>query len=90
MQVKTEVIGSNSSSPGYSRWVSVKINDNSQGVSSAELTQIIESFSLQKRADKETSLAVSYRIITARHGGKFYLRSHPGMGNEFEILLPLV
>lgn len=90
IQVITEVVGSNHAKPGYSRWVSVKIIDNSNGMSAAELTQIVESFSLEKRADKETSLAVSYRIITARHGGKFNLRSQLGIGTEFEILLPLV
>ncbi len=73
-----------------SRWVAIRIQDNGPGMSEKLLQQIIESFSVEKRADKETSLAVSYRIITARHGGKLNLRSQPGIGSEFEILLPLV
>jgi signal transduction histidine kinase len=73
-----------------SRWVSIRIADNGPGMSEEFQQQIIESFSTEKRADKETSLAVSYRIITAKHGGKFNLRSQLGVGTEFEILLPLV
>jgi signal transduction histidine kinase len=73
-----------------SRWLSVRIADNSKGISEETQQQIIESFSVEKRADKETTLAASYRIITARHGGKFKIHSQPGAGTEFEILLPLV
>ena len=72
------------------RWVSIKIADNGPGLSPQTQKQIMESFSIEKRTEKETSLALSYRIITAKHGGKFMLRSHPGNGTEFEILLPLI
>jgi signal transduction histidine kinase len=83
--------------PG-SRWVSIVITDNGPGLSPKAQKQILESFSIQKRAEKETSLALSYRIVTAKHGGKFLMRSRsldsgdsqPGFGTEFEILLPLV
>ena len=51
--------------------------------------KIIESFSTEKRALKETSLAVSYQIVTGKHGGAFRMRSELGKGTEFEILLPL-
>ncbi|MBD2450027.1 sensor histidine kinase [Nostoc sp. FACHB-152] len=73
-----------------SRWVCISIVDNGLGMSEKLQKQIIESFSVEKRADVETSLAVSYRIITARHGGKLNFRSQVGVGTEFEILLPLV
>lgn len=86
-----------------SRWISVRIADNSPGLSIEQQQQIVEAFSLEKRAAKETSLAVSYRIITAKHGGKLLMRSslaeavsldatHPVLdsGTEFEILLPLI
>lgn len=72
------------------RWVSVRIADNGPGLSPERYQQILESFSVEKRAAKETSLSVSYQIVTARHGGKFEVRSQPGVGTEFEILLPLV
>lgn len=58
-----------------SRWVAIGIADNGPGLSVEEQTRIWESFSVKKRAEKETSLAVSYQIITAKHGGKFEMRS---------------
>ncbi|OKH40586.1 histidine kinase [[Phormidium ambiguum] IAM M-71] len=84
-----------------SRWVSIIISDNGPCLSASALKQILDSFSVEKRAEKETSLAVSYRIITAKHGGKLLIRSAESannlsselisnMGTEFEILLPLV
>ena len=84
-----------------SRWISIIIADNGPSLSPHALKQILDSFSVENRTEKETSLAVSYRIITAKHGGKLLIRSpHRGdnlsselfsyMGREFEILLPLV
>ena len=72
------------------RWISIRITDNGPGMSFDEQQRIIESFSTQKRIDKETSLAQSYQIVTAKHGGQFLMQSEPGIGTEFEILLPLV
>lgn len=88
------------------RWVSIKIADNGPGLSENAQKQILESFSIERRTEKETSLALSYRIVTAKHGGKFVMRSHSqsdadalnvsapesqvNSGTEFEIMLPLV
>ncbi len=72
------------------RFVSVRIADNGPGMTPKEQRRIRESFSVEKRAAKETSLAVSYQIVTAKHSGEFKLRSQPGTGTEFEILLPLI
>ncbi|MBF2072263.1 MAG: sensor histidine kinase [Synechococcales cyanobacterium C42_A2020_086] len=83
-----------------SRWVSVRIADNGPGIPPEKQQQILDSFSVEKRASKETSLAVSYQIVTAKHGGQFRFRSWTAAetpmgdpsasGTEFEILLPLV
>ncbi|MFB2878016.1 sensor histidine kinase [Floridanema aerugineum] len=84
-----------------SRWISIIIADNGPSLSPKALKQILDSFSVEKRAEKETSLAVSYQIITAKHGGNLLVRSpdrknnlsselFSTMGREFEILLPLV
>ncbi|MBW4645262.1 MAG: sensor histidine kinase [Goleter apudmare HA4340-LM2] len=73
-----------------SRWILIQIADNGPGLSEQSQRQIIDSFTVEKRADKTTSLALSYRIITSRHGGKLNYRSQLGIGSEFEILLPLV
>lgn len=86
-----------------SRWVSICIANNGPGLSPEDQTQLLESFSIKKRASRETSLAMSYQIVTAKHGGRFAVRSRhpeseseaatsPGSltnGTEFEILLPL-
>jgi signal transduction histidine kinase len=79
------------------RWVSVVIADNGPGLSPAAQEEVLKSFSVEKRLEKETHLALSYRIITAKHGGRFYVRSRsfsdhetpPGIGTEFEVRLPL-
>ena len=84
-----------------SRWVSITIRDNGPGLGSSSKTQILDSFSTSSRFRKETGLALSYQIVTAKHGGRFRLRSlHTSeveslleitsTGTEFEILLPLV
>ncbi|MDZ8188769.1 MAG: ATP-binding protein [Nostoc sp. ChiSLP02] len=92
IEITTEVISLKPSKPYApdSRWVLIRIADNGPGIPQELHQQIIESFSLDTKNGKETSLAVSYRIITVKHGGKFNLRSQPGVGTEFEILLPLV
>lgn len=82
----------NESNPRVSqqRWVSICIADNSPGLSPEQHQKILDSFSIKKRSEKETSLSVSYHIITAKHGGKLKLRTQPNIGTEFEILLPLI
>ena len=92
IEITTEVISQEATKPDApdSRWVSIRIADNGPGIPLELQQQIIQSFSVEKRADKETSLAVSYQIITARHGGKLNFTSQVSVGTEFEILLPLV
>ncbi len=70
-EIRTTIVGGKPS-----RWVAICIADNGPGLASEDLARILESFSVKKRAEKETSLAVSYQIITAKHGGEFKLRSH--------------
>ncbi|MCY7322009.1 MAG: sensor histidine kinase [Phormidesmis sp. CAN_BIN36] len=79
------------------RWVSIRISDNGLGLSTETQQQLTEAFLSNQPFAKETSLIASYRIITARHGGKFkvYSRIHPSgdrtkaHSTEFEILLPV-
>jgi signal transduction histidine kinase len=92
IEITTQVISRKVKLPDIpdSRWISICITDNSPGISQELQQQIKDSFSIGKRADKETNLSVSYRIIKARHGGELNLNSEPGKGTEFQILLPLV
>ncbi|MEM9502718.1 MAG: ATP-binding protein, partial [Cyanobacteria bacterium P01_E01_bin.43] len=57
------------------RWVSIKIADNGPSLPRLIHQDIIDSFTVQQRLERETDLAVSYRIITAKHGGQFWVRS---------------
>lgn len=70
------------------RWVSICIADNGPGLSPETQQKIQESFSVKRRAEKETSLAVSYQIITAKHGGKFRVRSR-GIANGEALVVSL-
>jgi signal transduction histidine kinase len=92
IEITTQVISQPATKPEApdSRWALIRISDNGTAMSQQLQQQILESFSEKKRADKETSWSVSYGIITARHGGKLNFHSQPGVGNKFEILLPLV
>ena len=86
-------------SPEESRWVSIIISDNGPGIPPETKAQILDSFATEPRYYKETGLAISYRIVTVKHGGKFWMRSihaseqdgsaEQTTGTEFEILLPL-
>jgi signal transduction histidine kinase len=76
-----------------SRWVCIRIADNGPGLSPEKQQQIVEAFSMRRRSDKETSLSVSYQIITVKHGGmlSFHSLGQAGeTGTEFEVWLPLV
>lgn len=72
------------------RWVSIQIADNNTEMSIETQNQLMQAFSTDLAP--ETSLAMSYRIVTGRHSGKFrvYSNVEPELrGTVFEILLPL-
>lgn len=78
------------------RWVVIQIADNGPGLSESQHRALLETFSTQKRMAKETSLGLSYHIVTAKHGGSLNVRSPRSCvtegelpGTEFEIWLPL-
>lgn len=73
--ITTEIQARTIAGDPTSRWLAICIADNGPGISATEQARILDSFSVKKRAEKETSLAVSYQIITAKHGGKFRMRS---------------
>lgn len=92
IKISTEMIARKSAMADVpdERWVCIKIKDNGPGMSPEKLHKLYGSFSSNyRRVAKETSLAVSYSIVTAKHGGEFKVRSQPGLGTEFKILLPV-
>jgi signal transduction histidine kinase len=75
------------------RWVAICIADNGPGLSTETQQQLEELFSVKRRAEKETSLAVSYQIVTAKHGGQFRVRSRGltlGQPSPISDLLPAI
>jgi signal transduction histidine kinase len=92
IEIRTEMMARESGVPDIpdARWVSITIKDNGAGMSPEKLQKLYASFSSNhRRVEKETSLAVSYGIVTAKHGGEFKVRSQPGQGTAFEISLPV-
>ncbi len=75
IEITTKVCAMAGDRTDMPRWVSICIADNGPGLSPEAQRQLLESFSVKRRTEKETSLAVSYQIITAKHGGKFQVRS---------------
>lgn len=80
--ITTQVRSIPASNGDLSRWIYICIADNGPGLSLEVQKKILESFSIQKRAEKETSLAVSYQIITAKHGGKLEMCSRSRSSGE--------
>ncbi|MGB3513593.1 MAG: ATP-binding protein [Microcoleaceae cyanobacterium] len=72
-------------------WLSIRIVDNGPGIPEEIQKQIFERFFTTKAVGKGTGLglAISHQIIFEKHGGKLNMNSTPGVGTEFEILLPM-
>ena len=70
--------------------VAIEIADNGQGIPADVLPKIFDPFFTTRPAGKGTGLglAISYRIVES-HGGKREVKSVPGSGTRFTVLLPL-
>ena len=70
--------------------VAIEVEDNGVGIPSENLSKIFEPFFTTKEVGKGTGLglAVCYGIITD-HAGRLSVRSTPGKGTTFTILLPV-
>jgi two-component system, NtrC family, sensor kinase len=70
--------------------VTLTVSDNGEGIPSENLSKIFDPFFTTKSDGKGVGLglAVSYGIIQA-HGGDIEVRSQPGQGTTFSVLLPL-
>ncbi|WP_333173761.1 MULTISPECIES: HAMP domain-containing sensor histidine kinase [unclassified Microcoleus] len=74
-----------------SQWVKIAIADNGNGIPEAIQTQIFNPFFTTKPVGKGTGMgmAISYQIITEKHGGTLSCFSTPEKGTEFEICIPV-
>jgi PAS domain S-box-containing protein len=68
--------------------VSVKVADSGGGIQPEILHNIFNSFYTTKEMGTGLGLPIASRIVT-NHGGKIRVNSHPGVGVEFNVILPL-
>jgi signal transduction histidine kinase len=73
---------------GGDRAVSVKIADTGGGIPLESLNSIFHSFFTTKEAGTGLGLPIASRIV-ANHGGKIHVANTPGVGAEFNVILPL-
>lgn len=71
--------------------IQIQIQDNGPGIAPEHLDVIFDPFFTTKPIGKGTGmgLAISYQIITEKHGGTLTCHSAPGEGTTFMITLPL-
>ena len=73
---------------GSEVWVAIK--DTGRGIPAEQLTRIFDPFFTTKPVGEGTGLglSVSYGIVE-KHGGRIEVASQPGVGTEFQVVLPL-
>ncbi|MEH2013822.1 PAS domain S-box protein [Nostoc sp.] len=72
--------------------VTIRITDNGLGIPEDVKKQLFDPFFTTKTVGKGMGmgLAISYQIITEKHGGSLKCISQPGQGAEFVIKIPLI
>ncbi|MCY7392927.1 MAG: histidine kinase, partial [Leptolyngbyaceae cyanobacterium CAN_BIN12] len=75
-----------------SQWIKIAIADNGSGIPEAIKKQVFNPFFTTKPVGKGTGMgmAISYQIITEKHGGKLECLSSPGKGAAFMIQIPIL
>ncbi|WP_199322571.1 MULTISPECIES: sensor histidine kinase [Calothrix] len=73
------------------QWVEIAIADNGPGMSVNVKNRIFDPFFTTKPVGKGTGMgmAISYQIITEKHGGKLDCFSTQGQGTELKIQIPI-
>ncbi|TAD78606.1 MAG: hypothetical protein EA001_06790 [Oscillatoriales cyanobacterium] len=72
-------------------WIQISIVDNGVGISPAVKDHILDPFFTTKKVGKGNGmgLAISYQIITEKHGGQLSYDSEPGRETCFAVKIPL-
>jgi signal transduction histidine kinase len=70
--------------------VAIEVEDNGRGIEPEVLPRIFDPFFTTKDVGKGTGLGLSiaYKIV-AQHGGRIDVRSTPGKGTTFTVVLPI-
>jgi signal transduction histidine kinase len=74
------------------KWVEVRVADTGVGITPDELARVFDRFyrgaaARGRPAGTGLGLAIA-RLIVEQHGGSIEVRSEPGRGSEFRVLLP--
>jgi signal transduction histidine kinase len=71
-------------------YVAIEVSDNGRGIDPQVLPRIFDPFYTTKEVGKGTGLGltIAYKIV-AQHGGRIDVRSEPGVGSTFTVVLPL-
>jgi signal transduction histidine kinase len=69
-------------------WASVAISDTGTGLTEEEIGKVFDPDYTTKEKGLGLGLTLAHEIITG-HGGEIRVRSRPGEGTTFEILLPV-
>ncbi len=76
-----------SAEPKGKNWISIKISDTGSGITPEEIEKIFNPDYTTKDKGLGLGLTLAHEIIKG-HGGDIQVRSQPGQGTTFEILLP--
>lgn len=71
--------------------VSIKIGDNGKGIEKNVISRIFDPFFTTREVGEGTGLGLSICLgVVESHGGTIKVRSEPGEGAEFQVILPIV
>ncbi len=75
--------------PSDARSVRVEVEDTGRGIAEEYLERIFDPFFSMHREGSGLGLAISRKIVE-NHGGRIEVRSRPGKGTKFAVVLPTV
>jgi signal transduction histidine kinase len=67
--------------------VAIEVEDRGRGIQAIDLPRIFEPFFTTRPDGTGLGLAICHKVVRA-HGGDIQVRSTPGSGSTFTILLP--
>jgi len=81
------VLGTRREGAGH---VAIEVSDNGRGIPPENMSRIFDPFFTTKEVGKGTGLGltIAYKIVS-QHGGRIDVRSDPGVGSTFTVVLPV-